>query len=92
MDWEPVYASVDYWTRDLEDGIGLASLQGLIESELLGQCVNTGRTENTIDTGVLAEIIECSPGNVLKRDPATERCTKRKPVGGKHSSSRKSLA
>ena len=71
VDWEPVYASVDYWTRDLEDGIGLASLQGLIESELLGQCVNTGRTENTIDTGVLAEIIECSPGNVLKRDPAS---------------------
>ena len=71
VDWEPFTARVDYWTLDLEDGIGLASLQGLIESELLGQCVNTGRTENTIDTGVLAEIIECSPGNVLKRDPAT---------------------
>ena len=71
VDWAPFSARVDYWNLNLEDGIGLASLQGLIESELLGQCVNTGRTENTIDTGVLAEIIECSPGNVLKRDPAT---------------------
>ena len=71
IDWEPFSARVDWWNLEIEDGIGLASLQGLIESELLGQCVNTGRTENTIDTGVLAEIIECSPGNVLKRDPAT---------------------
>ncbi|WP_446831119.1 TonB-dependent receptor plug domain-containing protein [Candidatus Foliamicus sp.] len=71
VDWEPFAASVDYWNRNIEDGIGLASLQGLIESELLGQCENTGRTENTIDTGILAEIIECSPGNVLKRDPNT---------------------
>ena len=71
VDYAPFTARVDYWNLNLEDGIGLATLQGLIESELQGQCVNTGRTENTIDTGVLAEIIECSPGNVLKRDPAT---------------------
>ncbi|MCY4476665.1 MAG: TonB-dependent receptor [Gammaproteobacteria bacterium] len=71
VDWEPFSVRVDYWNLNIEDGIGLASLQGLIESELLGQCENTGRTENTIDTGVLAEIIECSPGNVLKRDPAS---------------------
>lgn len=71
IDWEPFSARVDYWSLEIEDGIGLATLQGLIEAELLGQCENTGRTENTIDTGVLAEIIECSPGNVLKRDPAT---------------------
>ena len=71
VDWEPFSVRVDYWNLNIEDGIGLATLQGLIESELQGQCVNTGRTENTIDTGVPAEIIECSPGNVLKRDPAT---------------------
>ncbi len=71
VDWEPFTVRVDYWNLNIEDGIGLASLQGLIESELQGQCQNTGRTENTIDTGVPAEIIECSPGNVLKRDPAT---------------------
>ncbi|MCY3815737.1 MAG: TonB-dependent receptor [Gammaproteobacteria bacterium] len=71
VDWEPFSVRVDYWNLNLEDGIGLASLQGLIESELLGQCANTGRTENTINTGVPAQIIECSPGNVLKRDPAT---------------------
>ena len=71
VDWEPITARVDFWSLDLEDGIGLASLQGLIEAELLGQCANTGRTENTIQTGSLAEIIECSPGNVLKRDPTS---------------------
>ena len=71
VDYEPFSARVDHWSIDIQDGIGLATLQSLIESELLGQCQNTGRTENTIDTGVLAEIIECSPGNVLKRDPNT---------------------
>ncbi|MCY4156722.1 MAG: TonB-dependent receptor [Gammaproteobacteria bacterium] len=71
VDWEPVSVRVDYWSIDLKDGIGLATLQGLIESELEGQCLNTGRVENTIDTGLPAEIIECSPGNLLKRDPAT---------------------
>ena len=71
VDYEPFSVRVDYWNLEIEDGIATASLQGLIESELLGQCQNTGRTENTIQTGSLAEIIECSPGNVLKRDPAT---------------------
>ena len=71
IDYEPFTVRVDHWSIDIEDGIATASLQGLIESELRGQCVNTGRTENTIETGVLAEIIECSPGNVLKRDPET---------------------
>ncbi len=72
VDWEPFSARVDYWNLNIEDGIGLTTLQGLIESELRGQCENTGRTENTINTGIPAEIIECgSPSNVLKRDPAT---------------------
>ena len=71
VDREPFSARFDYWSLNIEDGIATATLQGLIDAELLGQCQNTGRTENTIETGVLAEIIECSPGNVLKRDPAT---------------------
>ncbi len=69
VDWEPFSVRVDYWNLNIEDGIATASLQGLIESELLGQCENTGRTENTIETGSAAVIIECSPGNVLKRHP-----------------------
>ena len=71
VDWEPFSARVDFWNLELEDGIGLATLQGLIESELLGQCQATGEIVDTINTGTRAEIIECSPGNVLKRDPAT---------------------
>ena len=71
IDWEPFSARVDWWNLDIEDGIGLASLQGLINSELRGQCVNTGNVVNTIDTGTPAELIVCSPGNVLKRDPTT---------------------
>ncbi len=71
VDWEPVTVRVDHWMVNIEDGIGLASLQGLIEAELLGLCENTGRTENTANASVPAVIIECSPGNVLKRDPET---------------------
>ncbi len=71
VDWEDLAVRVDYWSIDLENGIGLATLQGLIESELEGQCFNTGRTENTIENGLPAEIIQCSPGNVLKRAPGT---------------------
>ena len=69
VDWEPVTVRIDYWSISIEDGIGIASLQGLINSELRGQCENTGRTEGTIDSGLLAEIIECGSGNVLKRSP-----------------------
>ena len=67
IDWEPVTLRVDYWNLTVEAGIGLASLQGLINSELRGQCLNTGEIVRTIDTGAEAELIVCSPGNVLKR-------------------------
>ena len=69
VDYEPFTARVDYWTVELQDGIGESSLQSLIELELLGQCENTGQIVNTIQTGSRAVVIECSPGNVLKRDP-----------------------
>ena len=71
VDYEPFTVRVDHWNVAIEDGIGLASLQGLIESELQGQCQNTGQQVTTIETGVRAVLIECSPGNVLKRDPNT---------------------
>ena len=71
IDWEPFSARVDYWTVEIEEGIGIASLQGLIESELLGQCENTGQIVNTIETQSRAVVVQCSPGNVLKRDPDT---------------------
>ncbi len=71
IDYEPYYARVDYWSRQIKEGIGLTTLQGLINAELKNQCANTGTIVNTIDTGVPAEIIACSPGNVLKRDPDT---------------------
>ena len=73
VDWKDLTVRVDYWSIDLQDSIGLSSLQDLITSELAGQCFNTGRTENTIETDVPAVIIQCSPGNVLKRDPDTGR-------------------
>lgn len=44
-------ARVDYWSVDLENGISLPPLQGLIGLEYEGQCANTGRTENTRYTG-----------------------------------------
>ena len=69
IDWEPTTVRIDYWNISVEDGIGISSLQGLINSELRGQCENTGRTEPTIETGLLAEIIECGSGNVIKRSP-----------------------
>ena len=71
VDWEPFSARVDYWNLKIDDGIGLATLQGLIESELLGQCENTGQTVSTSYTGEPGELIVCSPGNTLKRDPTT---------------------
>ncbi len=64
VDWEPFTVRGDYWTVNIDDGIGLSTLQGLINAELNGQCADQG----VID-GV--NIIECSPGNVLKRDPAS---------------------
>ena len=69
VDWEPVSLRVDYWTVKIQQGIGLTSLQGLINSELRGQCEDTGRIEDTINTPTPAMIIECSPGNLLKRAP-----------------------
>lgn len=71
IDYEPFTVRVDHWNVAIKEGIGLASLQGLIESELQGQCENTGQQVTTIETGVPAVLIECSPGNVLKRDPNT---------------------
>ena len=69
IDWEPTTLRIDYWNISIEEGIGISTLQGLINSELRGQCVNTGRTEPTIETGVPAEVIECGSGNVIKRSP-----------------------
>ena len=71
IDYEPFTVRIDYWNVSLQDGIDARSLQGMIESELQGLCDDTGRIENTVETGVRAVIIECSPGNVLKRDPDT---------------------
>ena len=64
-------ARVDYWNVDLENGIALPPLQGLIGLEYEGQCANTGRIENTRYSGTPAEIILCGSGSLLKRDPAT---------------------
>ena len=71
IDWEPVTLRVDYWETTIQQGIGISSLQGLINSENRGQCTNTGQMVRTIETDSEAELIECSPGNVLKRDPAS---------------------
>ena len=64
-------ARVDYWSVDLENGISLPPLQGLIGLEFEGQCANTGRIENSRYTGTPAEIILCGSGSLLKRDPVT---------------------
>ena len=64
-------ARVDYWSVDLENGISLPPLQGLIGLEYEGQCANTGRIENTRYTGTPAEIVLCGSGSLLKRDPVT---------------------
>ncbi len=71
IDYEPFTLRVDYWNVEVEDGIGIAGLQGLIEAELRGQCLATGEIVTTIDTGAQAELIVCSPGNFLKREPST---------------------
>ena len=71
VDYEPITLRVDYWNLKLDDGVTSASLQGLIDAELRGQCENTGQIVRTINTGSEAELIECSPGNVLKRAPGT---------------------
>ena len=69
--WKSLTARLDYWNVDLENGISLPPLQGLIGLEFEGQCANTGRIENTRYTGTPAEIILCGSGSMLKRDPAT---------------------
>ena len=71
IDWEPVTVRMDYFTIKLEEGIGLPSLQGLIVSEQRGQCVDTGRIENTRDESLPSVIIECGDGPQLKRDPSS---------------------
>ncbi len=71
IDWEPVTIRMDYYTLKIDDGLGLPSLQGLIVREQRGQCVNTGRIENTRDEGLPAVILECGNGPQLKRDPGT---------------------
>ena len=68
IDWEPVTIRIDYWNIEIEEGIAIASLQGLIEQELRSQCVDTGRIEPTVQRGVPARIIQCSQNNVIKRD------------------------
>ena len=71
LDLEPVTVRMDYFTLKIQDGIGLSTLQGLIQQQQRGQCVSTGRVENTRDEGLPAEIIECGVGVQLKRDPGT---------------------
>ena len=71
IDWEPITLRVDYWNTTIQEGIGISSLQGLINSELRGQCQDTGQRVRTIETDSEAVLIECSPGNVLKRDPTS---------------------
>ena len=69
--WTSLTARVDYWNVNLENGIALPPLQGLIGQEFEGQCVNTGRIEPTRYTGTPAEIVLCGSGSLLKRDPST---------------------
>ena len=69
--WNSLTARLDYWNVNLKNGIALPPLQGLIGQEFEGQCVNTGRIENTRYTGTPAEIVLCGSGSLLKRDPAT---------------------
>ena len=45
MGWNSLTARLDYWNVDLDNGIALLPLQGLIGLEFEGQCVNTGRIE-----------------------------------------------
>ena len=71
VEWSSLTARMDYWNVDLENGISLSPLQGLIGQEFEGQCLNTGRIEPTRYTGTPAEIVLCGSGSLLKRDPAT---------------------
>ena len=71
VDWEPLTIRMDHWNVDLEQGITGTSLPGLLFAEAQGACADTGRVEDTIDEGRPARIIECSPGNLIKRDPTT---------------------
>ncbi len=69
--WNSLTARADYWNVDIENGIALPPLQGLIAQEFEGQCADTGRIEPTRRTGTPAEIVLCGSGSLLKRDPAT---------------------
>ncbi|MDE0129505.1 MAG: TonB-dependent receptor [Gammaproteobacteria bacterium] len=69
--WNSLIARADYWNVDLENGIGLPPLQGLIGLEFEGQCLDTGRIENTRYSATPAAIVRCGSGSFLKRDPAT---------------------
>ena len=69
--WNSLTARADFWNVDLENGIGLPPLQGLIGLEFEGQCLGTGRIENTRYSTAAATIIRCGSGSFLKRHPAT---------------------
>ena len=69
--WNSLTARADYWNVELENGIGLSPLQGLIGLEFEGQCLDTGHIETTRYTGTPAAIVRCGSGSFLKRDPAT---------------------
>ncbi|MCY3988794.1 MAG: TonB-dependent receptor [Gammaproteobacteria bacterium] len=71
MAWKSLTARADYWNVDLENGIGLPPLQGLIGLEFEGQCLDTGQIENTRYSAIPAAIVRCGSGSLLKRDPAT---------------------
>ncbi|MCY3604223.1 MAG: TonB-dependent receptor [Gammaproteobacteria bacterium] len=69
--WNSLTARADFWNVDLENGIGLPPLQGLIGLEFERQCIDTGRIENTRYSATPAAIVHCGSGSLLKRDPAT---------------------
>ena len=69
--WNSLTARADFWNVDLENGIGLPPLQGLIGLEFEGQCLGTGRIENTRYSATAATMIRCGSGSLLKRHPAT---------------------
>ena len=69
--WNSLTARADFWNVDLENGIGLPPLQGLIGLEFERQCTDTGRIENTRYSATPAAIVHCGSGSLLKRDPAT---------------------
>ena len=69
--WNSLTVRADYWNVDLENGIGLPPLQGLIGLEFEGQCLDTGRIEKTRYSATSAAIVRCGSGSLLKRDPVT---------------------